>query len=735
MSGLPEGERPLYDRDGPDASLPLLVSGLAATGVLAADGEFHWLREARGGLLEWAGVYGGGARLTSAWRVGWVEPGGAHPLSEAVVRVTAYRSHVESVHRFPGLELTQLVCPAPHAPALTRQFRLQATGGTSVSGRLTTEFVPFLMPVLLEGVKLYDYRVQANGSALRVDTHGFGLEFESDPKPEAIRLNGRPWNGAPVAEELRTVSSEIPLTVTPAEPITVRYVVQGGLERELPRLGSRISLVPDSVRWPDESRRRWTAWRAQIPRLELPDAPEIEEAYRLAAGALHSLYFAPQPEMTGLVAGYPWYRALWFRDQGWMLPAVLWLGDAPWVGRALRTIFRFQAQAHFPLLAAQPGELPMQLSPGPIFLYGTSDTTLYYPGVVLQYLQHSGDLPLAHELLPGLRRIAVWAAEKVDARSGLLRNGGEIAGLRDESSVLGKVHYGFDAPDTTIWDSTDRRDHAIDVQVLWVRALEALAELEQSVGGAAEAEPLQRMARDLRSRIAGVYRWPEEGYLYDSLAATGAPVRKVRPNALRAVSAGLFTGDYARALVQRAHAEDLSTPWGVRTLSNRDPTYSPIAYHDGQVWTIATAWAADAAFAVGENDLGVHYLAQNAERLTREFGQANECYRGDRDEPYDSCFLLGFSVAPFLTTLFERLFGLAPDMTHRLVRVSPRLPTSWARAAVRGISLGDGRLDLEVTAEQVSARWTGSEPLILVGDGASVEVLPNSTATLALRPT
>ncbi|HKS59277.1 MAG TPA: hypothetical protein VJS68_00690, partial [Thermoplasmata archaeon] len=140
-------------------------------------------------------------------------------------------------------------------------------------------------------------------------------------------------------------------------------------------------------------------------------------------------------------------------------------------------------------------------------------------------------------------------------------------------------------------------------------------------------------------------------------------------------------------------------------------------------------------FAVGENDLGVHYLAQNAERLTREFGQANECYRGDRDEPYDSCFLLGFSVAPFLTTLFERLFGLAPDMTHRLVRVSPRLPTSWARAAVRGISLGDGRLDLEVTAEQVSARWTGSEPLILVGDGASVEVLPNSTATLALRPT
>ena len=69
--------------------------------------------------------------------------------------------------------------------------------------------------------------------------------------------------------------------------------------------------------------------------------------------------------MSGLVAGYPWYSSLWFRDIGWMLPAVLWLGDVDRVVASLATAFRYQAPRTSRSSGRPRGEIPMQLSPGP----------------------------------------------------------------------------------------------------------------------------------------------------------------------------------------------------------------------------------------------------------------------------------------------------------------------------------------------------------------------------------
>ena len=723
---------PLWDRSDPDPHTPVLVAGLAATAILGGTGEFRWPREARGGVAEWGGVYAEGCRLTGRWTILLRTKSSDLALDSDVERVAAYRSHVESVYRIPGGRVTQLVCPGPTS-AVTRQLRLEAGGDSPLELRVASDVEPFLAPDLLEGIKPYDYRVRPAGPAIRVDAHGLAFDLELDPKPDRIWLNGRGWGGAPVTEELQVLRTEVPLHVTPGDPVTLRYVIRGGREERMPPPDRAASLVHQSAEWPAVARQRWTGWQSGIPSVSLPDAPDIEEAYRLATGALHALYYAPEPELTGLVAGYPWYRALWYRDIAWMLPAVLWMGDFSWADRSLRDLFRFQALTHIPVLGASPGELPMQLSPGPLFLYGTSDTTLYYPGVVERCVRHSGQLALARDLLPRLERIAAWAEAKVDPRQDLLHNGGEVAQLEAESAGIGRVHYGIDAVDTTIWDSADRRDHAIDVQVLWAQALAAIANLDEQVGSQAQSEALRRRSEAIRQHISRSYPWPEEGYLFDSLRCDGTPVRHLRPNALRAVSAGIFGGAYARALVARATRDDLTTPWGVRTLSRNDAGFDPQAYHDGQVWTIADAWAADAAFAAGMPEQGVDFLRLNGDRLRKENGLANECYRGDRDEPYDSCFLLGFSVAPFLSVIFDRLFGLAPDMTRRLLSINPSLPSSWQGASVAGLRLGDGRLDLDVRPDRVVARWNGPEPLVLVGRDSSVEALPGAEATLPLR--
>ncbi|MCI4360563.1 MAG: hypothetical protein L3J91_02580 [Thermoplasmata archaeon] len=497
------------------------------------------------------------------------------------------------------------------------------------------------------------------------------------------------------------------LTAGPS-PTRLTWLAWGGVGASVDRATAvEETAIGHPEEWSDRSESVWADWRGRAPTMEFPDAPELTQAYALARDALRALYTQPDEGITGLVAGFPWYPALWCRDLAWMLPAVLWLGDRPWVEASIRTAFRFQATERIPLLGAEVGEIPMQISPGPAFLYGTSDTTLYYPDLVRRWLDHGGPIDGGRSVWPHLLAIAGWAAAKTDPRSGLFTNGGEVEEIRAATAQIGSIHYGFDAVDTTIWDSTDRRDHAIDVQVLYVSALRALAELGTRLGESSDLPGAGAAANRVAGAIASSYAWRDEGYLYDSLRKAGTPEQKVRPNALRAVSAGLLDPDTGLAIVRRAARDDLTTPWGLRTLSARAPTYSPTAYHDGQVWTIATAWAAESALAVGEPELALRYLQIIAGHIVAENGLANECYRGDRDEPFDSCFLLGFSVAPFLTVLFERLWGLVLRADRRELAVRPTFPKGWAVARLRHLSVADGFVDLDWSPEGLEVRWTG----------------------------
>jgi glycogen debranching enzyme len=411
---------------------------------------------------------------------------------------------------------------------------------------------------------------------------------------------------------------------------------------------------------------------------------------------------------------------------------VLWLGDFEWAARSLTSLFRFQSRSAVSILGGEPGELPMQVSPGPIFLYGTSDSTLRFPPVVDQLLRHTGDRTTVESWSSAVERIVEWAQERTDATTALLRHGGEAEAIAATTSQLARVRYGIDSPDTTIWDSADRRDHAIDVQVLWWETMDAVERIARlSPGNRTDAPPLDNLKNRLAATIRGRYAWPAEGYLYDSLR-NGVPTAQLRPNALRAVSAGLLEPNHGAAVLQRAMAEDMSTPWGVRTLSSRDPTYDPRAYHGGQVWTIATAWAADAAFAVGDVPSALRYVRTIAARYAAEGGFANECYRGDRAEGWNSCFLLGFSIAPFLTLLFERLWGIRVDGLAGNLRVVPAFPPEWRSASLTGLRVGHGRLDLDWTPERLRARWSGLEALSLDAGAGPFDVPARGTVEIPL---
>ena len=720
------------ETESPDGARALLSSGLAAALVVAADGEVALRRETRGGSLEWGGVYAQGVRLTGPWTVEGCVEGVTYRLPETLRRLSVRRSRVTSLHAWGPVAVEQELFAMPSYPGVVRSLTLRSERPVSVT--VISRWAPFLAPVLVEGIKPYEYRLKSDGGTVEILSHGHGLAFDAAPAPASWTINGAGWTGGPVAVEGASMAMTHELSVTPDAPARQTSVVWGGLEPTLERhrgLGGRV-LGGDPGGQASEADRCWSEWTARTPSMSFPDDADLERAYALARGALRALYTEPEPDLKGLVAGYPWYSALWCRDLAWMLPAVLWLGDHEWARASIATVLRYQSNAHIPLLGAEPGELPMQVSPGPVFLFGTSDTTLYYPELVSRLRAHSGSLDPARAWWPHLLEILRWAEARTDPTTRLFVNGGEAEEIRDAGASLGKVHYGFDAVDTTIWDSTDRRAHAIDVQVLYERALRAMADLGPRLGLAEGTESWvgesERLAESIRTR----YDWPEEGYLADTLARDGTPVRRVRPNALRVVSAGLLDMTRAKSVVERASREDLASPWGMRTLSNLDPAYDPQAYHDGQVWPIATAWAADAAYAIGDATRGYAFLRQVAARIVAEEGLANECYRGDAPTAFDSCFLLGFSVAPLLSLLFERLWGLRLDAAEPRLTVEPAFPPGWRSASLHGLAIASGRADLDWNEGVVTVGWSGPGTLSVVRGEASARVDPGARAVLSV---
>lgn len=739
MRGPAAAELPLLETTAPIPDRPVLLTASSSAVLMDATGEVHLRRESRGAPAEWGGVYAEGIRLTGPWTVRLEAPGASGELAESLQHLTTYRWGARSQHAIGPLDVAQTIAPLAEVigpPAVGRRIALRAPGArTPLAVRAIVRVEPFLAPVILEGIQPYDYRLMTREADLIAESHGFALSYHSEPLPTRLTLDGRPWIGGHRSGEVREIRLEYDVLVPAAASVTLDWVVSGGLAASVPvPPATRTSYLAGAAAGLDPGAASEARWAAGTPTMTLPGEPVLEAGYRLARGALHQLYQTATPDMAGLVAGYPWYAALWGRDQGWMLPAVLWLGDWARVRASIRALFRYQARTAAPILGAAAGEVPMQVTSGPIFLFGTADTTLYPAGVVRRYIETTGVTDLPAEVRDALERTEAWADAKVDPASGLFTHGGEVAAIRSAVEEAGRVHYGFDAVDTTIWDSTDRRDHAVDVQVLYLEMLRARADLRRWSGDPDGAGRLEERARALAGAIATRYRWPAEGYLYDSLAGDGRPVAKVRPNALRAVSAGLFEPPVAQGFVARAAADDLATGWGLRTLSARDPTFDPQAYHDGQVWPIATAWAADAALACGDVGRGLGWLRQLAALYAAEGGYANECYRGDRPEPFDSCFLLGFSVAPFLTTLFDRLWGIQPHLAEGAVRVEPTLPDGPAPARLEGLRLGDGTLDLRWFGGRLDVGWTGRRPLRVHCRDESAVVGPGGTASLGPAP-
>jgi predicted glycogen debranching enzyme len=356
-----------------------------------------------------------------------------------------------------------------------------------------------------------------------------------------------------------------------------------------------------------------------------------------------------------ILAGYPWFTD-WGRDTMIALPGLTLCTGHLGIARSILVNFaKFVDQGMLPNHFPDAGEQPQ---------YNTVDATLWYFEAIRQYLNTSRDVALARELYPTLAGIIDWHLTGTRygihaLENGLLRAGEPGVQLTWMDAKVGD------------WVVTPRTGCAVEIQALWYNALRIMEELARSSGIAKDAERYAEIASRLREGFNAAFWNEQEQCLFDVVDGDACDA-SIRPNQIFAISLhhSMLKEERARSVVGIVERE-LLTPYGLRTLSPRDPAYRgrfdgdmrsrDSAYHQGTVWPwlwgpFISAYVTVHGRTPATRAKILAWLEPLHRHLTEAgLGQISEVFDGDPPQRPGGCFAQAWSVGEILRVLCRKL--------------------------------------------------------------------------------
>jgi glycogen debranching enzyme len=355
---------------------------------------------------------------------------------------------------------------------------------------------------------------------------------------------------------------------------------------------------------------------------------------------------------SSIIAGYPWFTD-WGRDTMISLPGLTTaLGRYDLAAGILRTYARFVDRGMLPNVFPDRGEAPQ---------YNTADATLWMFHALDDYWAATRDPALVSEMFPILMTIIHAHAE------------GTRHGIRMDPAD-GLLHAGEPGTQLTWMDAkhgdqvfTPRIGKPVEINALWLNALDVTVRLASQVGNDGEQRFCQSLLAGARSGFGRFWN-PERACLFDVIDVDGGRTNDpgIRPNQILAVSLPLCTLSPAqmRAVVDCC-ARELLTSHGLRSSSPKEPGYigrysgdarqRDAAYHMGTVWTWLLGPFARAHYRVyGDARRAQSFLDPLAQHLNSAcLGTVSEIFDGDAPHSARGCFAQAWSVAEILRTWID----------------------------------------------------------------------------------
>lgn len=332
-----------------------------------------------------------------------------------------------------------------------------------------------------------------------------------------------------------------------------------------------------------------------------------------------------------IIAGYHWFDD-WGRDAMISLPGLLL--SAKRFADAAAVLKSFAC-------AMKNGVLPNDLGARS---YNTADASLWFIQAVYAYYDHSQDLSLVRLLWPKLqevlRRYSSAGEDFGMDKDGLIRSGPALTWM--DARVSGRP-------------VTSRAGKCCEINALWYFGLKRMEALAGALG-----EPWEcSLANEAKRSYQGFWN-SETGCLFDVIDPEDA---SIRPNQIIAAAVPDLLPLIKRKSILEVVSRDLLTPFGLRTLSPRDPRYigryeggpwqRDAAYHQGTVWPWLMGPYVDALLSVNDHSNESRRLARLLLQplLELEEGGINtipEVFDGDLPHRPGGCISQAWSVAEVL---------------------------------------------------------------------------------------
>lgn len=315
--------------------------------------------------------------------------------------------------------------------------------------------------------------------------------------------------------------------------------------------------------------------------------------------------------------------------------------------------------------------------------YIHGDTTPYYIAAMDDYFTKTGDIDFIKENWDSLVKAYEWCLSTDANGDGLMDN---------KKAGLGALEYGaLTGIETDIY-----------LAAVWTRAAFAMQRMAAAVGD----NELSRRAAGRFSSAKKTFDekfWDENSSFYAyAFNSRGERVQEISP--WNAVGLMWLLGSPERSLrsLERTSSSELTTDWGIRSISINSPYFQPLNYNYGAVWPFLTSWVTTALY---KHHLPLQgytlLLATSRHTFDNALGSITEVFSGVQNVwPQEAVSHQGFSTAGVVLPMVRGLLGLEGDAAGRSVSFAPHFPADWKNVKIENYKVGDAVFSIDYLREK-----------------------------------